>query len=96
MSKLDYLVRPLVQFDPANKLHRQYFTKFLETGSWRGCPVRFCVDDDHGMLMGAIQRKLILWYAEQEHKGKLATAKLPRGRKILGKTSNGIEIGLLN
>lgn len=82
----------MVLFDPSNKMHRTYFNTFLVTGSWRECPVRFAVDEDHGMLMGSIQRKLLLWYAEQEKKGRLKMAKQPRGKKSLGLTGSGFEL----
>lgn len=94
MSKLDLFARPVVLFDPANKMHRQYFTNFMATGSWKGCPVRFAIEEDHGMLMGSIQRKLILWYSEQEKKGRLTVPKVTRGKKSLGLTTNGCEISI--
>lgn len=94
MSKLQLFSRPVVMFDPDNKLHRQYFTEFLDSGSWGSCPVRFAVDDDRGNLVGHIQRKLLLWYTEQERKGRLSVAKMPRGKKSLGLTGLGFEIKL--
>ena len=92
MSKLDLYNRPTVIFNPDNKLHRQYVTAFLQTGSWKGCPVRFAIEEDHGNLMGQIQRKMLLWYTEQERKGRLAVAKSTRGKKSLGLTGSGFEI----
>lgn len=94
MSKLDLHSRPVVLFDPANKMHRGYVNNFMLTGSWRDCPIRFAVEEDHGMLIGSIQRKLILWYAEQEKKGRLKVAKMPRGKKSLGLTGTGFELTL--
>jgi len=32
MSKLEFLARPLVAFDPYNKDHRRYYAEFLEYG----------------------------------------------------------------
>lgn len=92
MSKLALHTRPVVLFDPSNKLHRQYATAFVATGSWKGCPVRFAVTDDHGNLIGHIQRELILWYSEQERKGKLNTESKPGRRKSLGLTGGGFEL----
>ena len=92
MSKLGLHVRPIVLFDPNNKLHRQWVTKFMEHGSWRDCPVRFAIEEDHGNLLGHIQRKMILWYAEQERKGKLETTKLKRGKNAVGLTNGGFEL----
>ena len=91
MSKLGLYVRPIVLFDASNKLHRQWATKFIETGSWGNCPVRFAVRDDYGNLIGHIQRELILWYAAQEKRGKLATDKPGRKRSV-GLTGRGFEL----
>lgn len=85
-------MRPIVLFDPSNKLHRQWVTGFMETGSWRDCPVRFAVEEDHGNLLGMIQRKLILWYANQEKKGKLEVPKVKRGKTAVGLTGGGFEL----
>jgi hypothetical protein len=92
MSKLALYTRPMVVFDPSNKLHRQYVTAFMTTGSWKGCPVRFAVNEDHGNLIGHIQRELILWYTEQERKGKLNTGAKPGRKKSLGLTGGGFEL----
>lgn len=92
MSKLELYSRPVVLFDPANKLHRQHFATFMATGSWRDCPVRFAVEEDHGNLMAHLQRKIILWYAEQEGLGRLETKTKPGRRQSLGVTNNGFEL----
>lgn len=92
MSKLDLYVRPLVLFDPSNKLHRHWATKFIETGHWGTCPVRFAVEDDYGNLLGHIQRQLILWYANQEKRGKLATDAKPGRKRSVGLTGRGFEL----
>ena len=92
MSKLALHTRPVVLFDPTNKLHRQYATAFISTGSWKGCPVRFAVQDDYGNLIGHIQRELILWYSQQEKKGKLQTSEKPGRKKSLGLTGGGFEL----
>jgi hypothetical protein len=92
MSKLGLYVRPIVLFDASNKLHRQWVTKFIETGSWAECPVRFVVHDDHGNLLGHIQRQLILWYSKQEGCGKLATKNKPGRRQLVGLTGGNFEL----
>jgi hypothetical protein len=92
MSKLGLHVRPVVLFDPSNKLHRQWVTKFIADGTWGGCPVRFAVADDHGNLLGHLQRELILWYAQQERRGKLATETKPGRRQRAGLTGGGFEL----
>ena len=92
MSKLGLHVRPIVLFDASNKLHRQWVTKFIETGSWHECPVRFAVHDDHGNLLGHLQRELIMWYAKQERRGKIATETKPGRRQLAGLTGGGFEL----
>ena len=74
MSKLEYLARPLVAFDPHNKDHRRYYAEFLERGGWGHCPVRFICTEDHGdNLPALIQRILVAYYVDREFGGgKLA------------------------
>ena len=66
MSKLELFGRPFVVFDPKKKEHRQYYHKFVHTGTWGGCPVRFVVPEDHGDLITMIQRALIAYYVNKE------------------------------
>ena len=77
MSKLEYLARPLVAFNPSNKDHRRAYAEFLEYGGWGMSPVRFICPDDHGMdLPSMIQHSLIQFYVEREFGGgKLAQAR---------------------
>ncbi len=77
MSKLEYLARPLVAFDPHNKDHRRYYADFVEYGGWGRCPVRFIVPEDTGMdLPTMIRNRLIEYYIEREFGGgKLAVAR---------------------
>jgi hypothetical protein len=80
MSKLEYLVRPLVAFDPYNKDHRRYYADYLETGGWGSCPVRFiCPEDNGDNLPSMIKNSLIAWYVEREFGGsKMATERSKR------------------
>ena len=71
MSRLDYIGRPWVAFNPENKQHRKWFAEFQRSGTWGHCPVRFIVSDDHGDLISLIQRKLIGHYVDREF-GKIA------------------------
>ena len=75
MSKLEFLARPLVAFDPHNKDHRRYYADFLEYGGWGRCPVRFICPEDYGMDMPSmIKNRLIDYYIDREFGGsKLAT-----------------------
>jgi hypothetical protein len=66
MSRLSYIGRPWVAFDPASKQHRKWFAEFQRTGAWGRCPVRFIVSDEHGDLITLIQRKLIGHYVDRE------------------------------
>lgn len=74
MSKLEYLMRPLVAFDPYNKDHRRYYAEFLEYGGWGRCPVRFVCPEDTGFdLPTMIRNSLISYYVDREFGGgKLA------------------------
>ena len=74
MSKLEYLARPLVAFDPSSKDHSRYYAEFLEYGGWGRCPVRFVCPEDSGFdLPTMIQRSLISYYIDREFGGgKLA------------------------
>jgi hypothetical protein len=71
MSRLDYIGRPWVAFNPENKQHRKWFAEFQRSGTWGHCPVRFIVSDEHGDLITLIQRKLIGQYVDKEF-GKIA------------------------
>lgn len=72
MSRLDYVGRPWVAFEVANKQHRQWFAEFQRGGTWGRCPVRFIVSDEHGDLVTLIQRKLIKHYVDREF-GKITS-----------------------
>ncbi len=70
MSKLEYLARPLVAFDPHNKDHRRYYAEYLEYKGWGMCPVRFICTEDHGdNLPAMIQRIMVAYYVEREFGG---------------------------
>jgi len=70
MSKLEYLARPLVAFDPNNKDHRRYYADYVESGGWGSCPVRFIFPEDNGdNLPSMIKNSLIGWYVEREFGG---------------------------
>jgi hypothetical protein len=77
MSKLEYLARPLVAFDPYNKEHRRYYAEYLEYKGWGACPVRFICTEDHGdNLPAMIQRIMVDYYVDREFGGgKLAKAR---------------------
>lgn len=66
MSRLQLHGRPWVVFDATNKDHRRWFAGFNRSLSWKDCPVRFVVNDDHGDLITMIQRELIQYYVDKE------------------------------
>jgi hypothetical protein len=68
MSRLNFVGRPWVVFDPANRQHRAWYAEFQKFGTWGRCPVRFIVADDHGDLLTMIQRSLVSHYIEREFK----------------------------
>ncbi len=70
MSQLALHGRPWVVFDATNSEHRNWYAKFVETGTWGRCPVRFVIPDDHGNLITMIQRKLVEYYVRQEFKAR--------------------------
>ena len=72
MSKLSFIGRPWVVFDPTLESHRQWFAEFQARRSWGHCPVRFIVDDNAGDLLTMIQRKLIDYYTNKEFGNILA------------------------
>ncbi len=70
MSRLEYLQRPLVAFDPNNKDHRRYYAEFIEYGGWGRCPVRFIVPEDVANdLPSMIKNRLVEYYIEREFGG---------------------------
>lgn len=67
MNKLINNLRPTVQFDPANKEHREHFATFTQNRSWSQCPVRFDLPGNtSNNLAYTIQRKLIAYYMSSE------------------------------
>ena len=71
MSRLEYLARPLVAFDPKNKDHRRWYYEFLEYKGWGKCPVRFICTEEHGdNLPSMIQRMVVDYYVNKEFKPK--------------------------
>lgn len=66
MSRLQLYGRPWVVFDATNKDHRRWFADFNKNLSWKDCPVRFVVNEDHGDLITQIQRSLIQFYVDKE------------------------------
>lgn len=70
MSKLEFYKRSIVAFDPANREHRQWFSKFHDNNSWAGCPIRFEVPDDRSGtdVPTVIKRMMLDYYMHEEFK----------------------------
>ena len=67
MSRLEFYARPWTAFDPANKLHRQWYYEFVQRKTWGKCPVRFiCPEDSGSDLTVMIRNQLIQYYVTQE------------------------------
>ncbi len=89
MSRLALYGRPYVVFDASNKDHRRWFAEFNKNRTWKGCPVRFVVDDDQGDLITMIQRRLIQFYVDREFgtdqnprvRTRPGVVKKPQGKK---------------
>jgi hypothetical protein len=84
MSRLEYLARPLVAFDPNNKDHRRYYWEFMAFRGWGSCPVRFICTEDHGdNLPAMIQRIMVEYYVNREFKDSKPSSKIRSTRKTL-------------
>lgn len=69
---LDLHRRPTVLFDSANKEHRQYVAKFLETRTWAHCPVSFFAPDEANTKAYVVE-SLVDYYLQREFKVKITT-----------------------
>lgn len=69
MSRLSFLGRPWVAFDPSKKEHRRLFAEFQQKGTWGKSPYRFIVPDEGGDLLTLCRRKLIDYYVNKEFNG---------------------------
>lgn len=68
MSKLNFNLRPLVEFDVNNKEHRMLFAHFIQHRSWSKSPYRFIVPDvdQQFNLIAAISHKIMMYYLGKE------------------------------
>ena len=82
MSKLAFMGRPWVAFDPSNKEHRQWFYEFRLKNGWGHCPVRFICPDSTGGgdLIMLIQNQLVEYYINREFVKPMP--KNPPGRRV--------------
>jgi len=75
MSKLQYVGRPFVVFDPKDKQHRTHYAEFLKTKTWGRCPVRFILAEDQDNVISMIQHSLTQYYTSKEF-GKISFGKI--------------------
>lgn len=68
MSLIQLKMRPWVEFDPANRQHRQWYAEYLQNRNWSSCPVRFVDPSDSGNLAMSMQATLVKYYAQKEFK----------------------------
>ena len=68
MTLLDLKSRPTVNFDAANREHRQYYMAFMQNRSWRESPVQFYLERGYGDLSSMIENKLAVYYLMREFK----------------------------
>lgn len=70
----------LVEFDPANKAHRDAVRAFMKRRAWSDSSLRFAYDPAYGSVADQVQTKLLHWYIEQEEsKMKKSKSTLPAG-----------------
>ena len=82
MSRLAFLGRPWVAFDPSNKDHRQWYYEFTVHNGWGNCPVRFICPDTTGGgdLIMLIRNELVKYYNSREFQKPMP--KDPPGRRV--------------
>jgi hypothetical protein len=61
-------LRPIVEFDPADRTHRQIYAEFLKNNGWHKSPVMFYVDAAYGNVLDMIRDRLSAYYLEREFK----------------------------
>lgn len=84
MSKLAFLGRPWVAFDPSNKQHRQWYHEFTQHQGWGRCPVRFiCPDATGGDVIMMIRNQLVAYYTSREFVNP--TPRNPSGRRAINR-----------
>ena len=78
MKLLDRANRPVVEFDPANAVHRKLYRKFLETKKWSHSPVRFDCNEEFIELPHYLNTVLIKYYMSLDPEMQLIINKPPK------------------
>ena len=68
MCVLNINSRPFVLFNAEDYKHRAYFKRYLETKSWKDCPVQFYIEGGRYDLVSMIQEKLLEFYMNKDKK----------------------------
>lgn len=63
---LDRYMRPLVEFNASDRLHRQYYYQFLKDNGWGKLPVRFKSHGTFAITKGVIDRQLLEYFLQDE------------------------------
>lgn len=67
MPILNLNYRPHILFDASNREHRQIYYQFKKrNGDWGKAPYRFVVDDATTNLIDYLDRKVSVWYLNNE------------------------------
>lgn len=66
MSTLNLAHRPIVRFDPADPEHREIYHQFKKNRGWGKAKYRFVIDDTVDNLVDHCDRKLVIWYLNNE------------------------------
>lgn len=66
MSFLTRYRKSVRHFDPYNDEHREWFHRYVTTGSWANCPIQFEANDTTGCDIATIQRQMAEYYSKQE------------------------------
>lgn len=72
-SKLDLHRKPVIAFDPGNKVHRKYWALFLRDRNWANIPVRFAFTENVHDITYMINRQLADYYIMREFNSTVFT-----------------------
>lgn len=61
---------PTVEFNPANRDHRNAVRDFMKRKAWADTSVRFSYNPTYGSVAAQVQTRLLEWYIQQEENRK--------------------------
>jgi hypothetical protein len=68
MCTLNFANRPFVQFDATNAKHRKYYNQYMNSNSWKDCPVQFYLEGGEYDLNTMICKKVLAFYMSRDRK----------------------------